>query len=116
MTHDEIKKLDERELYEKLVEFAVDYDTPTPKEIVAWCWKDVTQFLGFCYRAEEKLFALGLKKEWGNIISGIVLGDADDVIHAHPIQRAQAILMTTAKIPREGNDGKGNKTTTTNGI
>ena len=102
MTHDEIKKLDERELYRRVADFI---GSEHPLEL----FSDV---LFVCHEAEEKLDSMRLKRERGKILWKLLYGEGcgirvDDqgfpiamwshiasLTRVHPIQRAQAILLT----------------------
>ena len=74
MTHDEIKKLDERELYEKIAEFVYRQHTLSSLSAVADdCWEDEGSALALCYQAEEKLInVLGKGEEWAIILAELV--------------------------------------------
>lgn len=113
MTHDEIKKLGERELYERVFLFVLGDSQANIQNIeidpLRWSIKDA---LWLCYQAEEKLDSMGSKRERGKILWKLLYGEGcgvrvDDqgfpiamwshiasLTRVHPRQRAQAILMT----------------------
>lgn len=106
MTREEIMKMDDRELYEKVVEFVVkdEIDSPTPQEIVGYCFRDIYKLLGWCYRAEEKIKKIKKNYSYMRKLTAILDSRARkegrkiagyfEFIHAHPRDRARAILMT----------------------
>ena len=116
MTKD-IMKMDDRELYERVVAWTYGYN-PTAtvtQSLTDVCTKNMDHALGLCYKAEEKLSELGLKAkraenlckilnieiasqvELEHVADDVTLLGFDviaDVSSAHPRPRVQAILLT----------------------
>ena len=123
MTHDEIKKLDERELYERVMEFVGHHKSFIPLCTNADGKWEISKAIFLCYQAEEKLDSVvGLKRERGRILWKLLYGEGcgvrvDDqgfpiamwshiasLTRVHPKIRAQAILMTIEDTKTEGGE------------
>lgn len=108
MTREEILKMDERELYYQFFRWF----RPGNDE-ASWQWhadlmdNEPKEALWLCYQAEEKIKGMG-KKEWmryGVELVCLLIEnvndertiDNEDVAHAHPRDRAKAILLTIEK-------------------
>ena len=109
MTKDEVMKLDERELFGKLLLF-VYRDEDELKGFEDEYFYNMAEtlldqrhrLLEACYQAEEKIKEMGLTKKYGDSLSKIIRilrpaispWEFFDLAHAHPKPRAQAILLT----------------------
>ena len=92
-----IMKMDDRELYGAVLDFVLD-DPSIPKGPSDM---DINNALFRCYQAEEKLKEMGLDSNYTyNLYLDIERGlelypdNIFNLVHAHPIPRARAILMT----------------------
>ena len=123
MTHDEIMKLDERELWKEIARFL---DTePGNIERFAATWENWPErALWICYQAEEKLLHEDeedvdntIWEDYGNNLDWFFHKEnkrsfrGADKAHYHPKIRAQAILLTIEDT-KGGNDGLGKATGT----
>ena len=100
MTHDEIMKMDEKELYERVFLFVLG-DSQSNIENIHLNELSIKEALWLCYQAEEKIKEMGLDavRAYGQNLCTLLdyVGYSDPpfiLAHAHPIPRAQAILMT----------------------
>ena len=105
----EIMKTDDRELYIRLVLFIKDdhkhiqelVDSFGVESMYAGREPTLSEALWICYQAEEKLKEMGLDSNYTyNLYLDIERGlelypdSIFNLVHAHPIPRARAILMT----------------------